>query len=725
MLKVIKILILLLLSLNCAAAPEDHFVTTWKTDNPGDSNDSSITIPTNGTGYSYSVDWDNDGVVDQMGITGDITHDFGTPGTYTIRIFGDFPRIYFNNGGDKEKIISIDQWGTNPWAQMSSAFSGASNLVNNATDSPDLSVANYMTNMFLNASSIGGVTETGNWDWNTSQILKMNGTFHSATSFNKDISNWSTSSVDDMESMFFNAISFNQDISSWDTAQVENMSRMFLGAYDFNQNLADWDIENVTDFSQMFSLVTLSTSNYDALLVSWADQNINNVLSFDGGNSKYCSHDARVARLSLALQDSLSIVDGGLCDEGAFTTTWKTDNPGSSNSTSITIPAKDDEVYFYRVDWNGDGDFDDSDESTDYMGSATHDYGVAGTYSIRIKGVFPRIFFNDSGDKEKILSVDQWGTRRFETMALSFTGASNLTINASDTPLVEDGGGYFLMFKDAISIGKGTGNWVWDTAGKDNMRSMFKNTQFNEDISSWDTSSVDDMSQMFAQTASFDQDISDWNVSHVADFSLMFDGAGLSTQNYDLLLFDWNNQDLQHGVTFGAGNSTFCFQGAQDARDNMINNDGWTIFDGGLSPTCGNDVDIVVSIINSETEVAPGAVVQYDINVVNIGANEVVDAVMADVLPPEVVASNWICKTFGSATCSASGTGGINDTFSIPAASSLSYTVTATITSEPFVEVYYQATATTSDLQADANPTNNSDDDLNLFADLIFKSGFE
>ena len=136
MLKVIKILILLLLSLNCAAAPEDHFVTTWKTDNPGDSNDSSITIPTNGTGYSYSVDWDNDGVVDQMGITGDITHDFGTPGTYTIRIFGDFPRIYFNNGGDKEKIISIDQWGTNPWAQMSSAFSGASNCLLYTSPSP-------------------------------------------------------------------------------------------------------------------------------------------------------------------------------------------------------------------------------------------------------------------------------------------------------------------------------------------------------------------------------------------------------------------------------------------------------------------------------------------------------------------------------------------------------------------------------------------------------------
>ena len=86
------------------------FITTWKTDNPGTSNNTSITIPTVGGGYNYDVDWNNDGVFDQFGITGSVTHDFGTAGTYTIAIQGVFPRIYFANGGDKEKIISINQW---------------------------------------------------------------------------------------------------------------------------------------------------------------------------------------------------------------------------------------------------------------------------------------------------------------------------------------------------------------------------------------------------------------------------------------------------------------------------------------------------------------------------------------------------------------------------------------------------------------------------------------
>jgi len=55
---------------------QNEFITTWKTDNPGTSNSTSITIPTIGGGYNYDVDWDNDGNFDEIGITGNVTHDF-------------------------------------------------------------------------------------------------------------------------------------------------------------------------------------------------------------------------------------------------------------------------------------------------------------------------------------------------------------------------------------------------------------------------------------------------------------------------------------------------------------------------------------------------------------------------------------------------------------------------------------------------------------------------
>ncbi len=145
------------------------FITTWKTDNPGTSNSTSITIPTTGTGYNYDVDWNNDGVYDQLGITGSVTHDYGVAGTYTIRIKGSFPRIFFNNTGDRQKILSIDQWGDIVWSSMASSFYGCSNIGYNATDAPDLSNVINMSFMFAFCTVFNG--NLGNWNTSSAEIL--------------------------------------------------------------------------------------------------------------------------------------------------------------------------------------------------------------------------------------------------------------------------------------------------------------------------------------------------------------------------------------------------------------------------------------------------------------------------------------------------------------------------------------------------------------------------
>jgi hypothetical protein len=128
------------------AAPSDHFVTTWKTDNPGQSNDTSIMVPI--YGGPYNVDWDNDGTFDEFGLYGNVTHDFGRAGTYTIRIDGSYTTIFFFDTGDKDKILSLDQWGTQTWTSMRMAFYGCSNLEVPATDTPDFSAVTDMDYMF-------------------------------------------------------------------------------------------------------------------------------------------------------------------------------------------------------------------------------------------------------------------------------------------------------------------------------------------------------------------------------------------------------------------------------------------------------------------------------------------------------------------------------------------------------------------------------------------------
>ncbi len=596
-----------------------YFITTWKTDNLGSSNATSITIPTIGSGYNYDVDWENDGVFDDFGITGSLTHDYGTSGTYTIAIRGDFPRIYFNNTGDCRKIQSIGQWGTNTWTSMNSAFEGCFNLWSNAMDTPDLSLVTDMSRMFYgswnfnqdignwNVSTVNDMSfmfayawafnkDIGNWDvsnvtllnnmfqgtysfnqdlgnwnvsnvtdmswmfnyangfnqnigsWNVSRVTDMNNMFSYTSSFNQDIGSWNVGNVSNMESMFSYASVFNQNLNNWNVGSVTNMSDMFMNASIFNQNIGNWNITNVTEMSNMFNGLTLSIANYDALLNGWSALTLQNGVTFDGGNSQYCTGQA--ARNTMVNTFGWTITDGGQSCPDFFITTWKTDNTGVSNSTSIAIPTTG-SGYNYDVDWTNDGIFDDFGVT----GNISHDYGTPGTYMVVIRGSFPRIFFNNSNDREKILSIEQWGTQAWNSMEGAFWGCTNLVGNATDIP---------------------------DLSNVTNMSNMFNNaSSFNQDIGNWTVANVTNMHSMFYEALSFNQNIGNWNVGSVTDMENMFLGLTLSTANYDALLNGWSRLNLQNGVLLNAGSSNYCR--GEAARDILINTFGWTISDGSLS----------------------------------------------------------------------------------------------------------------------------------------------
>lgn len=193
------------------------FTILVKTDNAGTSASDQFNIPTFGTGYNYDVDW-GDGTT-SSGLTGSTTHTFPSAGNYVVKISGDFPRIYFNNGGDRLKLLEIQNWGNIAWISMYAAFYGCSNMDVTATDVPDLSGVTYMTFMFRNSFSLVG---------------------------NSSFENWDVSSVTYMDYMFFFAISFNQDLSSWDVSSVTNMSIMFHSS-------------------------GMSTANYTDTIVGWAN----------------------------------------------------------------------------------------------------------------------------------------------------------------------------------------------------------------------------------------------------------------------------------------------------------------------------------------------------------------------------------------------------------------------------------------------------------------------
>ncbi len=71
----------------------------------------------------------------------------------------------------------------------------------------------------------------------------------------------------------------------------------------------------------------------------------------------------------------------------------------------------------------------------------------------------------------------------------------------------------------------------WDTSLVTSMKNLFKdNTTFNYDISNWNLSNVTDASYMFSGAVAFNQPIGNWNTSNVTDASYMFSGATVFNQ---------------------------------------------------------------------------------------------------------------------------------------------------------------------------------------------------
>ncbi len=71
----------------------------------------------------------------------------------------------------------------------------------------------------------------------------------------------------------------------------------------------------------------------------------------------------------------------------------------------------------------------------------------------------------------------------------------------------------------------------WDTSELENMSDMFSMIySFNEPLTYWDTSKVYDMSFMFAYAETFDQPLERWNVSSVTNMCSMFYEAKMFNQ---------------------------------------------------------------------------------------------------------------------------------------------------------------------------------------------------
>lgn len=129
------------------APPVDDgsFITTWKTDNAGMSNNDQIRLPLPNVAdvYDFEVSW-GDGSHDHITAFDDaaVTHTYAAVGTYTVTITGTLKRFQFANGGDTLKVLTVEQWGSDPvYTAYDAAWWGCSNVLFNAVDVPDMASA--------------------------------------------------------------------------------------------------------------------------------------------------------------------------------------------------------------------------------------------------------------------------------------------------------------------------------------------------------------------------------------------------------------------------------------------------------------------------------------------------------------------------------------------------------------------------------------------------------
>lgn len=489
----------------------DPFTTTWNTENSGDSDIDQIRIPLFGNGYDFTIDW-GDGSEESyvlnpgMNTPHFIEHTYSSPGIYTVEIRGDFPRIYFNNSGDKEKILSVESWGEIVWDEMEFAFYGASNLEINALDTPDLT-----------------------------NVISLYSMFRDAASMNSSLNQWDVSGIENMAELFYGASSFNQNLSDWETGNVEKMESMFRDASNFDRDIGMWDISNVLLMENMLSNSGLSVGNYDAILSGWSAQTVQNGITLGSDGLQYCFSQAERDVLTNAPNSwtiSGDSIAAGCSTSGMnpFITIWDTDD------NDIKIPTTG-SGYNYAVYWEKTDDAGVNGTLLANNGDLTISVPQPGVYRVEIYEQFPRIHFASfdypDAEKEELISVEQWGDIEWSTMAFAFFGAVNLEINAADVPDLSNVTSLEAMFGEALKVNGGLENW--DVSTIETMRRMFQgidgeSSAFNGDISSWDVSSVTDMRQMFQHATSFNREIGGWDVSSVENMRQMFEGAGIFNQ---------------------------------------------------------------------------------------------------------------------------------------------------------------------------------------------------
>ena len=159
------------------------------------------------------------------------------------------------------------------------------------------------------------------------------------------------------------------------------------------------------------------------------------------------------------------------------------------------------------------------------------------------------------------------------------------------------------------------------------------------------------------------------------------------------------------------------------ATGNLVNTATVAVPAGVTDPTPGNNsqtdtdtaspkADLSITKTDGTTTYVPGTSTTYTIVVTNSGPSNVTGATVTDPMPAAITSDSWTATATGGATgFAASGSGNISDTVNMPKGSTITYTVTANISSAATGNLVNTATVAVPAGVTDPTPGNNSQTD--------------
>ena len=134
-----------------------------------------------------------------------------------------------------------------------------------------------------------------------------------------------------------------------------------------------------------------------------------------------------------------------------------------------------------------------------------------------------------------------------------------------------------------------------------------------------------------------------------------------------------------------------------------------------LTDVTAPNTDLTITKTDGATTAILGGATVYTITATNVGPNPANAATLADTFPAACTAVTWTCVGAGGGTCTASGSGDLNDTVNLPSGGSVTYTANCSISPTASGSLVNTATITAPGTVTDPNPGNNSATDTDSY----------